>query len=291
MLRIAMLAAPAAGAIALFALASPAQRIRIDPGIVTRDDTLKATLRLRSPFAGPGELKLTWTDSYGRTVAIETRKVRVSGADVPLAVPLARAVAMQNFLAADLTVGGKTVRVPKAQFIVTPKRKWDDYQVFMYYAYRPEQQPVLRDLGVNAGQAQSGRARSADGGKPWWSHNYPFYCDQLAHRYYAAYHTPAYRPKHKMLQLAKAAYKRDRTSKLPFYRKPCFHDPKARAAAMEGYRQCVTLQKRFKPFMYATDETGVANLVEAWDFCYDPRCLAAMRKWLIGQYGSLAAIN
>ena len=161
----------------------------------------------------------------------------------------------------------------------------------MYYPYRPNQQPFLRDLGVNAGQIQSGRAMSPNGGKVWWSFDYPFYCDQLAHRYYAAYHTPAYSPKHKMLQLAKAAYKEDRTSKQPFYRKPCFHDPEARAAALAGYRRCAELQKRFKPFMYGTDEAGVANLVEAWDFCYDPRTLAAMRTWLMKQYGSLAAIN
>ena len=283
----------AATAVFLLVVASiaTAQTLRIASGIVTRDDVLRATLRLEAPVTGPGELKLTWTDTYGRTVAAETRRVQVRGAEVPIALPLERAVSMLNFLTAELTVGGRTLRAPKAEFVVTPRRKWDDYEVFMYYAYRPEQQPHLRDIGVNAGQVQSGRARTPDGARIWWEYDYPFYCDQLAHRYYAAYHTPAYRPKHKMLQLAEAEYKKDRTSKEPFYRKPCFHDPQARAEAMEGYRRCVQLQMRFKPFMYTTDEAGVANLVEAWDFCFDPRTLKAMRKWLIGRYGSLEGIN
>lgn len=275
----------------LTASVAAAQSLQIDEGLVTREDSLKAELKLKSPLEGEGRLRLVWTDSYGRTVAEETRKVRVRGAAVAVSLPLARAVAMQNFLAAELTVGGNTVKARKAEFIVTPRRKWDDYHIFMYYAYSPAQQPRLRDIGVNAGQVQSGRARTPTGAKPWWAHDYPFYCDQLAHRYYAAYHTPAFSPKHKMLQVAKANYKKNRNSKLALYRKPCFHDRDARAKAMAGYRRCVELQMRFKPFMYGTDEAGVANLVEAFDFCFDPRTLAAMRKWLIKQYGSLKAIN
>jgi len=267
------------------------QTLQVDKGIVTRADSLKAQLKLTRPLKGEGELKLTWTDGYGRTVAQETRPVKVEGATVPISLALGRAVAMQNFLSAELTVGQETVQAAKTEFIVTPQRKWDDYEIFMYYPYRGEQQPHLRDLGVNAGQIQSGRARTATGGKVWWSYDYPFYCDQLAFSYYAAYHSPALNPKDKLMREAKVAYKADRTSKEPFFRKPCFHDPQARAAAMEGMRQAVRAQMRFKPYFYGTDECGVANLVEAWDFCFDPRTLVAMRKWLLKEYGSLAGIN
>ena len=90
---------------------------------------------------------------------------------------------------------------------------------------------------------------------------------------------------------AKALYKADRTRKDAFFRKPCFHDPEAEAQAMEKIRQVVSAQMRFKPFFHSTDETGVANLIEAWDFCFDPRTLAAMRQWLVEQYGSLDGIN
>ena len=90
----------AALVIAVVCGAASAQTLQIGPDIVTRDDALKATLKLPRPLTGPGELKLTWTDSYGRTVAVQTRKVQLNGAEAPITLPLARAVAMQNFLAA-----------------------------------------------------------------------------------------------------------------------------------------------------------------------------------------------
>jgi len=277
--------------LAMAGMVAGAGSLRVDDAIVTRDDSLKATLKLPTPLKGEGKLTLTWSDSYGRTVAVESAKVQVDGAGVPILLPLGRAVAIQNFLSAELTVGESTVKAPRTEFVVTPKREWDDYYAIMYYPYRPGQQPHLRDVGVNAGQIQSGRARDPNGGRIWWECDYPFYCDQLAFRYYAAYHDPALNPKTKRMQEAKAAYRKDRASKLAFYRKPCFHDPAARASAMEGMRRAVRAQMRFKPLFYATDEAGVANLVEAWDFCYDPRTLAEMRKWLLAEYGSLAAIN
>ena len=93
------------------------------------------------------------------------------------------------------------------------------------------------------------------------------------------------------MQETKTAYKADRTRKEPFFRKPCFHDPEAESQAMAKIRQVVLSQMRFRPFFHSTDETGVANLIEAWDFCFCPLTLKAMRRWLLTQYGSLQAIN
>ena len=90
---------------------------------------------------------------------------------------------------------------------------------------------------------------------------------------------------------AKALYRADRSKKDAFIRQPGFHDPEAEAKALAKIRAVVTAQKRFRPFFYSTDETGVANLVEAWDFCFSPLTLSAMRKWLLDQYGSLVEIN
>jgi len=279
--------------ILLAAGAATAAELRIGDGLVTRRDTLKATLRLDAPRKGPGRLTLTWTDSYGRTVAVETRRVRLNGNELPVALPLARAVALQNFLAAELTVGDAVVGAPKAEFIVTPESpEWDDYQIIMYYAYKARHQPALRDVGITAGKVSSGRTQRADGGRAWYAHDYRFYCDQISTSFYAAYHTPAQKPKNRMLKRAKAAYKEDRTSKKPFFRRPCLHDEAALAKACQRLATAVRMQKRLRPFFYAhTDEGGVADLVAAWDFCFDPRTLAAMRKWLIEQYGSLAGIN
>ncbi|HUS48456.1 MAG TPA: beta-galactosidase, partial [Phycisphaerae bacterium] len=274
------------------ALAAGAQ-LQIGKDIVTRNDALRATLKLKEALRGAGRLKLTWTDCYGRTVAVVEKDVQVAGDSLAVELPLSRAVAMQNFLAAELTVGDAALRAPKQSFIVTPaETKWDDYQIIMYYAYNtPAQQWALRDVGITAGQIQSDRTQTPDGGKRWWSYNYRCYCDQINHRYFAAYHSPAYNPKHKKQQEAEAAYRRDRTSVEPFKRNPCFHDLEARKAAMARQRRAVQMQMPFKPFLYGTDECGTGNLVEAIDFCFDPRCLAAFRKWLTAEYGSLAAIN
>ena len=268
-----------------------AQTVQLESGLVTRNDTLKGTLVLSSPLSGQGQLTLTWTDSYGRTVAVESRKLTLKDQSVPFELRLKPAVALFNSLSAELTSGQGTVKAGPAEFVVTPNEPWDDYQVIMYYAYKPEQQAALRQLGVTAGQIQNVASRRPDGAARWWKNNFRFYCDQMAYEFFAPYHSPAIPGKERLMREAKALYKADRTRKDAFFRKPCFHDPEAEAQAMEKIRQVVSAQMRFKPFFHSTDETGVANLIEAWDFCFDPRTLAAMRQWLVEQYGSLDGIN
>lgn len=268
--------------------------LEISDKIVTRNDSLDARIILPAAMKGQGQLTLTWTDSYGRTAAVLNQKVDVSGSKLDVSLPLDRAVALQNFLSASLVVDGKTVTVDKTEFFVTPDNpKWDDYQVIMYTAYKtPAQQRALWDIGITAGKISSNGALQPDGGKVWYRYGFPFYCDQIATAFYAAYHTPSQEPKHKLLLDAKAAYVKDRSSKKPFYRHPCLDDPKALAGAVDRMTLAVKAQKRLQPFFYGhTDEGGVADLVTAWDFCFDPQSLVAMRVWLKGQYASLDALN
>ena len=170
--------------------------------------------------------------------------------------------------------------------------EWDDYQIIMYYAYKPDLQPALRDVGINAGKISDGDTQRKDGSKRWYEHGYRFYCDQISTFFYAAYHTPAEKPKHRMQQVAESEYKKDRSSKKWLHRQPCFHDENELARAIERLQSAVTAQKHLRPFFYAhTDEGGVGNLVEAIDFCFASETLAAMREWLVEEYGSLANIN
>lgn len=271
-----------------------ATQLQVSDDIVTRSDRLQAVLQLPKPVEGTGHLKLTWTDTLGRTVAVEEREVTIKGATVPISLKLDRAVAMRNMLEAEITIGGEILRAPKAEFVVTPSdAKWDDYQIIMYNAYKtPDQQRALRDLGITAGKISGGDPLQPDGAKRWTEYDYRFYCDQIATAFYSAYHSPAYKPKQKMLLEAKAQYEKDRSNKEPLYRKPCFHDPAALHRATQRLANAVRNQKRFKPLFYAhCDEAGVADLVTAWDFCFDPRTLRAFRTWLVEQYGSLDAIN
>lgn len=275
----------------LFSTNVLAQVLQIEKEPVTRSGSLKGTLLLASPRSGQGQLRLTWTDSYRRTVSVESRKVALSNNAVPFELSLKPAVALLNYLEAELTLGSTTGKAPRVEFIVTPNEPWDDYQVIMYYPYKPEQQDALRRLGVTAGQIQNAGSRRPDGAAIWWKHDFRFYCDQMAYDFFAPYHSPAIPGKERLMREAKALYKSDRSRKDAFFRQPCLHDADAEAKAMEKIRQVVSAQMRFKPFFHSTDETGVANLIEAWDFCLCPLTLKAMRKWLMEQYGSLEGIN
>ncbi len=266
-----------------------AQTLQIDKGPVTRHDTLKGILVLPSPLSG--QLRLTWTDSYGRTVAVESRKITPQDKTQPFAISLKPAVALLNYLDAEVTSERETAKAPRIEFIVTPSEPWDDYQVIMYYPYKSERQDALRRLGVTAGQIQNVASRRPDGAAIWWKHNFRFYCDQMAYDFFAPYHSPAIPGKERLMYEAKALYRSDRSRKDAFFRQPCLNDPDAEAKAMEKIREVVGAQMRFKPFFHSTDETGVANLVEAWDFCLCPLTLKAMQKWLVNQYGSLEGIN
>ncbi|MHC4712754.1 MAG: beta-galactosidase trimerization domain-containing protein [Planctomycetota bacterium] len=289
-----MMWAAAVAALAIIAAGLPvAGQIEIADGIVTTDDSLRGEVTTSEPLSGEGRLTLVWTDSYGRTVAEETQTVQVESGRAPFALDLSRAVAIQDFLEARLEIGDTVVSAPAREFIVTPgSAVWDDYQVIMYYPYEPSLQPRLRDLGITAGKIAGYQTRKADGAAAWYPYNYRFYCDQVSTFFYAAYHTPAYVPKNKMYAEAKEAYRKDRGSLEPFYRRPCFHDEGALADALERLRLAVRTQKPLRPIFVAhCDEAGVPDLVAPWDFCFDPRTLAAMRKWLVEQHGSLEGIN
>lgn len=270
-----------------------AQTLEIDKGLVTQQGALHAALLLKSAAAGDGKLTLDWTDCWGRTVAHETRAVKVAGDRVPFELPLERAVAPLNFLEAELEIGGTVTKATNTEFVVTPAGDWDDYQVILCFpGTTPEQQRGLRDVGITAGEIASSRTMKPDGGRAWWTYGYPFVCTQIAKELYSAYHTPAKNPKNKALIEAKALYQKDRTSKQAFFRQPSLSDPVAVNAACDAIRKAVASQMRFKPLFYdLADETGVADLVTAWDFDFAPVALDAMRQWLLAQYGSVEAIN
>ncbi len=283
----------ASGFMIWFAMMALSARIETDSQIVTSADTLRGAVVLDRDVRGKGRLVLTWRDSYGRIVAERESHVRLDGARVDFELDLACAVALQNFLDARLSVGSRVFAAPRIEFIVTPLQEpWTDYQIIMYYPYERSVQPALGKLGITAGKIAGAQTRRPDGAAAWYPFNYRFYCDQIATFFYAAYHTPVQDPKNKMYLLARERYRQDRTSREPFYRKPCFHDKKALAEATERLRTAVKTQKRFRPLFYAhCDEAGVADLVAAWDFCFQPKTLSAMREWLIEQYGSLDGIN
>ena len=267
--------------------------VQTNKGIIKRSDFFKGYLVFDAPVNGSGMLTLTWTDSCGRRVLTIKEKREQSGTRVDFKFPLDRAVALQNFLDVEFEINNSMKKAPLLEFIVTPEpNKLDDYNIVMYYPYKQEYQNNLRNVGITAGQVFGGSIEEGKRARLWYSNNFRFYVDQITIDYYATYHSPRFDPKYKLLTDDKNKYKTSgRTDKTAFYRNPCFFDADETKKAMDRIKFAVSTLMKFKPLFYSTDETGVADLVTAWDYCLDERTLIEMRKWLIEQYGDLESIN
>nr|MDD6336752.1 beta-galactosidase trimerization domain-containing protein [bacterium] len=256
----------------------------------------KLTGRLESenPFGGEGQLSLRWVDAMGRVVQDTCQKASAQMGFVSFELDTARALTAYNRLYVSFIMPDGRVEADAAFYVRLAANPLDDYSVVMYYSYEPHQQPGLRKLGVRYGKVQpriKAEAMPVDAAHAWYEKGFPFYCDQIAVPFYAPYHSPAYEPKEKMLLEAKALYLKDKTSKEAFIRHPSFHDEQALAQTVKTMQGTVENQKHLRPLFYTTDETGVTDLIAAFDFDFDPRALADMRRWLKQQYGTLEALN
>jgi len=270
--------------------------IQTNQTYIRKEDFFTGYLAVNSAIYGDGTLYIKHTDSFGRLVAEYEFSIPTEDHKVFFEIPLEKSITMLNFLEAKFAKDNIICEAPVYEFIVTPAvNKLDDYNVIMYYPYEKEFQENLKDIGITAGQVQSGRAmpnaETLGKARIWWQNNFRFYVDQIALNYYANYHSPVHDPKDKLLIEAKEKYKADRTDKSALVRNPSFYDKEAFDYAMSRIDSAVSSQKKFKPLMYTTDECGVTDLVTAWDFCFDERTLAEMRKWLIEIYGNLENIN
>lgn len=272
----------------------PRVSIALEKTELTRSDTLRGTLKVARGPNRPRKLALRWVDGFGRTVARSTKRVPEDVGQIAFSFRAAPGMCLGNRIVAETS---EDVPVAEAGFVVTPDpQPWDDYQVIMYYAYAPHQQPRLRDVGITGGMIQS-RTRLMDTSNTptsiWWSHGYRYYCEQILSDVYAEYHRHRQGlPKHIRQTEAKELYKKDRSVLDALIRKPCFHDPAVRRKIEKVLPEVVRVNGKFAPIFYSLcDEAGLGDLVTAWDFCFDPRTLRAMRRWLQAQYGTLKDLN
>ena len=279
------------------AMAEDSVEIHLSKNAFTRTEEISGTIRFAKPLTGAGKVVLRWTDCFGRTVFEREEPAEAGQKELPFELPAAPALGLGNTLTAELHAG-PSVSSATAGFIATPDYEpWDDYQIMMYYSYKPEFQDRLRELGINSGMNQ-GRSRLLDASnektKIWWGYGYRYYAEQIMPDIYANYHRsqPDNKPKEWLLMQAKELYKKDKTKKDAFFRSPCFSDPAVRQKIEETMAKAVAINHKLAPVFYSlADEAGVANLPSAWDFCFDPRSLADMREWLKIQYKTLDALN
>ena len=127
-----------------------------------RDGPVPAIYRTNQLATGKGELSVRWTDAYGRVV--EDRRMPVELLDeneIGFTLDLRRAVSMRNELSARLHFEGRNRKGEpdrrdedaKVEFIASPPdRNWWDYNIVMWQHHTPEQEAVLKELGINGGQ-------------------------------------------------------------------------------------------------------------------------------------------
>ena len=209
----------------------------------------------------------------------------MEGDTLPISLPLKRAVALQNFLEAELTVGKERIASNKAEFIVSPCRTVGRLPGHGVLPLSARTAAGLRDLGITAGQIQNIASRKPDGAGICGKTTSGSAADRMAYDFYAPCHTPALKDKGRH-EGSRSLY-RPTGGKRRRLRQPCFDDHDAEARALARIKKCHS-SKTLPPFLLFTDETEVANLVErAWDFCFCPLTLTAMREWLVEQYGWL----
>ena len=119
----------------------------------------------------------------------------------------------------------------------------------------------------------------------------PFYLENTATDFYAAYHrfTPG-KPVNWLYDAAKARYRAgDPTA---FIREPGLSDPVWIARIRDRLAAIVHGSAPDRPLFYNLgDESGIADLAAAWDFDTAPTALAGFRAWLQTEYPDLAALN
>ena len=171
----------------------------------------------------------------------------------------------------------------------------------MWHTHGPAQLAGARRLGVTAGMVTGVRddqpdrlaAALASRVAPLRQAGLGFYVGNIATDFYAAYHR--WQPDHPLTWLfdeAHARHRADPADRAAFMRRPSLSDPAWLGRIAARLRAHVRVLAPLRPLYYSLgDETGIADLTAAWDFDLSPPSLAAMRVWLRGQYGTLAALN
>ena len=173
---------------------------------------------------------------------------------------------------------------------------WPDYQIIMWQRQTPAAYSALKRIGITAGMVETDRATGLvreDQLNRVKAARFGFYLENIATDFYSPYHR-FYEGKPvnwRYLDL-KDRYRRDRSDRGVFVRNPSLSDPTWLAKIGNRLAANVRALGPDRPLFYnLADEPGIADLATNWDFDFSSASLDAMRQWLRGQYGSLAALN
>jgi hypothetical protein len=175
---------------------------------------------------------------------------------------------------------------------------WDRFEIVQWQKRDKAQLEMLRKLGVTATMVMADRGDGV--GSPLEQQTpapraagLRWYVENIATDLYASYHryTPG-RDVNWRFVAAQEQYRANPSDATALFRVPSLLDPAWRDKIRARLTTTVQREKPFRPLYYSLgDETGIADLTAYWDFDSSPASVAGFRKWLHGQYDSLAALN
>ncbi len=265
-----------------------------------RNSVVPVVYRTNSLATGKGELRIEWTDAYGRVV--EDRKIPVELTDeteMGFPLDLRRAVAMKNELRVHFTFDGLNKKgqpdhrdeSAAVTFIARPpNRSWWDYTIMMWQNYPGDQFGTLKQLGINAG-VYGGKSRTPP--DFLLRNDLRWYAENIATDFYSEYHRwhPDRAVNWKYIE-AKELFKKDPAGKEAFKRHPSLTDQAWLKTVHDRLVDAARFWSPYRPVYYSLgDESGIADLAAFWDFDFSDESLVPMRQWLRQRYGTLAALN
>jgi hypothetical protein len=188
--------------------------------------------------------------------------------------------------------------LPSASAALSGAPPWSDFQIIIWQKKTARQYHALRALGVTAAAVQPDRAgetpqSAKERVSPIIQAGLRPYLENIATDFYSAYHrwSPGKPVNAPFLALQKAVAENP-NDKSVFIRRPSLSDSRELDRIKRRIAEIVRIYAPYRPLFFDLgDETGIADLSAAWDFDFSPSSLTAMRLWLKGQYGSLAALN
>ncbi|HET9147594.1 MAG TPA: beta-galactosidase, partial [Acetobacteraceae bacterium] len=177
-------------------------------------------------------------------------------------------------------------------------RRWPHWQAIVYQHQSDRQLEALKRMGVTNGKVFASRDDAAGnpvqpGAARFARLGMRFYVENIATDFYSAYHR--WRPDQPVdaaFLAVRALHRRAPDDPAAFIREPGLSDPAWLRRIAARLKRTVRGYARYRPLYYSlADEPGIADLAANWDFDISADSLAAMRLWLRGEYGSLAALN
>ena len=284
----------------LLGVACHAAELILPQTALERNATFTALYRTVGQATGKGELRIQWTDVYGRSIEDRVMPVELTDeTEIRFPIDLRHAVAMQNELHVHLSFDGLNKKGEKdhreedaeTHFIAKPADlSWWDYMIIMWQGGSAEHFLQLEKLGVNAGKSNESSMSIPEF---LLKDDLRWYVENIATDFYSEYHRYRKdRPYNWSLLQAKELYKKDPSSKEGLKRHPSFSDPAWLSTIHDRLVEAARTYSPYRPIFYnLADESGIAELAGFWDFDFSDHALDAMRKWLRNRYGTLAALN